>query len=92
MVCWQPVDLTSSRRVLGRRYAARVNRLLGDFSELTGVPTAPVTITHGDDVLPSQLATTELAVGAVASAAAAASYLGGARGGPEAGAQLMVAA
>lgn len=65
-----------------------MNRLLSEFSELSGVPADPVTVAHGDDVLPSKLATTELAVGAVASAAAAASHLAGARGGPRAGAQV----
>lgn len=66
----------------GPRYGAAVNRLLRDFSELSGVPTGAVAIAHGEDVLPSRLATTELAVGAVGSAAAAASNLAAARGGP----------
>lgn len=66
----------------GPRYGAGVNRLLRDFSQLSGVPADPVSIVHGDDVLPSRLATTELAVGAVAAAAAAASHLAAVRGGP----------
>lgn len=65
-----------------------MNRLLSDFSGLSGVHVDSVTITHGDDVLPSKLATTELAVGAVASAAAAASQLAAARGYRGAGAQV----
>lgn len=79
---------SSVRATWGPRYAATVNRLLSDFSELSGVPADPVTIAHGDDVLPSKLATTELAVGAVASAAAAASRLAVARGCPGARAQV----
>lgn len=64
-----------------RRYGASVNRLLREFSDLSGVPADGVVIVHGEDVLPSRLATTELAVGAVASAAAAASHLAAGRGG-----------
>lgn len=70
------------------RYGAAVNRLLSDFSELSGVPVDAVAIAHVDDVLPSRLATTELAVGAVASAAAAASSLAAARGGPRPAARV----
>lgn len=58
-----------------------MNRLLSDFSRLSGVPADPVTVVNGQDVLPSTLATTELAVGAVAAAAVAASDLVAARGG-----------
>ncbi|HET7312361.1 MAG TPA: CoA transferase [Mycobacteriales bacterium] len=58
-----------------------MNALLSDFWELAGAPAPPVRITGADDVLPSALATTELAIGSIAAAATAAAALSQARGG-----------
>jgi crotonobetainyl-CoA:carnitine CoA-transferase CaiB-like acyl-CoA transferase len=58
-----------------------VNALLSEFWELAGAPPPPVRFVDADDVLPSALATTELALGAVAAAATAAAALSQARGG-----------
>jgi crotonobetainyl-CoA:carnitine CoA-transferase CaiB-like acyl-CoA transferase len=58
-----------------------VNHLLAEFWNLAGAPSPPVRIVDSDDVLPSALATTELAVGAVAAASTAAAALSHARGG-----------
>ena len=59
-----------------------MNLLLQDYARLTGRPLPPVRVAHDRDVLPSQLATSELAVGSVAAAAGAAALLSRARGGP----------
>src|SRR3954451_22864156 len=58
-----------------------MNRLLREFWALAGAPQPPVRFVDSDDVLPSALATTELALGAVAAAATAAAALSHARGG-----------
>ncbi|HET6817149.1 MAG TPA: CoA transferase [Mycobacteriales bacterium] len=59
-----------------------MNALLSEFWELAGAPPPPVRVVDADDVLPSALATTDLAVGSVAAAATAAAALAHARGGP----------
>lgn len=55
--------------------------MLTEFWELAGAPPSPVRFVAVDDVLPSALATTDLAVGSVAAAATAAASLSQARGG-----------
>jgi crotonobetainyl-CoA:carnitine CoA-transferase CaiB-like acyl-CoA transferase len=60
---------------------AVVNALLAEFWQLAGASAPPVRFVDGEDVLPSALATTELALGAVAAAATAAGALSQARGG-----------
>ena len=59
-----------------------MNALLSEFWELAGAPPPPVRFVDVGDVLPSALATTELALGSVAAAATAAAALSHARGGP----------
>ena len=58
-----------------------VNAVLGEFWKLADAPPPPVRFTDTDDVLPSRLAATELALGSVAAAATAAAALTHARGG-----------
>ena len=49
-----------------------VGRLLEAFWQIAGEAAPPVDVTNGDDVLPSALATSELAVDAVGAASSAA--------------------
>ena len=56
--------------------------MLREFWELAGGSPPPVRFVDTDDVLPSALATSELALGSVAAAATAAAALSQARGGP----------
>lgn len=58
-----------------------MNALLSEFWELAGAAPPPVRITNADDVLPSALATSALALGSVGAAATAAAGLSQARGG-----------
>jgi len=60
---------------------AGVNALLTEFWAAAAAPPPPVRFTDSVDVLPSRLATTELALGSVAAAATAAAALSLARGG-----------
>ena len=59
-----------------------MNPLLGEFWQRAGAAPPPVRFGAVDDVLPSRLATTELALGSVAAATTAAAALSHARGGP----------
>lgn len=70
------------RGTLEAPHGVGVNRLLDYFWQLTGKQTPPVDIVNDEGVLPSTLATGELAVGAVAAASSAAAELAEARGHP----------
>lgn len=63
-------------------YGVGVNRLLDSFWQLAGQHTPPVEIDNDEGVLPSTLATGELALGAVSAASSAAAELAEARGHP----------